>query len=137
MAANTTGIPARQYEQQLLHFMRRQIAFNTPLIGTDDRVQVGTLPAGAVVYDTIVKVSTAFNAGTNNLINVGIVGDDDGLLDETDIDATSAEFQSSRRGCDLTFTEDTPVYVTYDQSGTAADAGVAEVIVAFIPDNDL
>lgn len=137
MAANTTGIPARQYEQQLMHFMRRQIAFNTALIGTDDSIQVGTLPAGAVVYDAIVKVTTAFNAGTNNLINIGIVGDDDGLLDETDIDATSAEVQSSRRGCDLSFADDTPVYVTYDQSGTAATAGVAEIIVMYIPDNDL
>jgi hypothetical protein len=132
-----TGSDARQYEMQVLHFLRRQISFDTYLIGTDDTVKVGTLPAGAVIYDAIVKVSTAFNAGTNNYINVGIVGDDDGIVDEGDLDLTAAEWQSSRRGCDLTFTSDTPVYVTYDQSGTAATAGVAEIIVAYIPDNDL
>jgi hypothetical protein len=27
--------------------------------------------------------------------------------------------------------------VTYDQSGTAATAGVAEIIIAYVPDNDL
>lgn len=137
MGTNTTGTDARQYEQQVLHFIRRQITFDTFLIGTDASVKVGTLPAGAVIYDAIVKISTAFNAGTNNYINVGVEGDDDAILDQDDVDATAAEWQSSRRGCDLTLTADTPVYVTYDQSGTAATAGVAEIIVAYIPDNDL
>jgi hypothetical protein len=122
---------------QVLHFLRRQIRFDSQFISTDDFTKVGTLPAGAVIYDAIVKVSTAFNAGTTNYINVGIVGDDDGIVDEGDLDLTAAEWQSSRRGCDLTITSDTPVYVTYDQSGTAATAGVAEIIVAYIPDNDL
>lgn len=137
MATNTTGSDARQYEQQLLHFIRRQISFDTFQIGTDATVKVGTLPNGAVIYDAIVKVSTAFNAGTTNYINVGTADDDDAIVDQDDIDATAAEWQSSRRGCDLTLTADTPVYVTYDQSGTAATAGVAEIIVAYIPDNDL
>jgi hypothetical protein len=133
----STGSDAREYPMQVLHFLRRQISFDSQFISTDDFTKVGTLPAGAVIYDAIVKVSTAFNAGTTNYINVGIVGDDDGIVDEGDLDLTAAEWQSSRRGCDLTFTSDTPVYVTYDQSGTAATAGVAEIIVAYIPDNDL
>lgn len=137
MGTNTTGSDARQYEQQVLHFIRRQITYDTFLIGTDASVKVGTLPAGAVIYDAIVKVSTAFDAGTTNYINVGTAADDNALVDQADLDLTAAEWQSSRRGCDLTLTEDTPIYVTYDQSGTAATAGVAEIIVAYIPDNDL
>jgi hypothetical protein len=132
-----TGSDARQYEMQVLHFLRRSISFDTPLISTDDTIKVGTLPAGAVIYDAIVKVTTAFDAGTTNYINVGIVGDDDGIVDQGDLDLTAEEWQSSRRGCDLTFTSDTPVYVTYDQSGDAATTGAAEIIVAYIPDNDL
>jgi hypothetical protein len=132
-----TGTDAREYPMQVLHFLRRSISFDSQFISTDDFTRVGTLPAGAVIYDAIVKVTTAFNAGTTNYINVGIVGDDDGIVDEGDLDLTAAEWQSSRRGCDLTFTADTPVYVTYDQSGTAATTGVAEIIVAYIPDNDL
>jgi hypothetical protein len=137
MATNTTGTVAREYDMQVLHFIRRGISYNTPLISTDDTILVGVLPAGAVIYDAIVKVSTAFDAGTTNYINVGIAGDDDGIVDQGDIDLTAEEWQSSRRGCDLTLTSDTPVYVTYDQSGTAAAAGVAEIIVAYIPDSDL
>jgi hypothetical protein len=137
MATNTTGTVAREYDMQVLHFIRRSVSFDTPLISTDDTILVGVLPAGAVIYDAIVKVSTAFNAATTNYINVGIAGDDDGIVDQTDLDLTAAEWQSSRRGCDLTITSDTPVYVTYDQSGTAATTGAAEIIVAYIPDNDL
>jgi hypothetical protein len=137
MATNTTGTVAREYDMQVLHFIRRSVSFDTPLISTDDTILVGVLPAGAVIYDAIVKVSTAFNAATTNYINVGIAGDDDGIVDEGDLDLTAAEWQSSRRGCDLTITSDTPVYVTYDQSGTAATTGAAEIIVAYIPDNDL
>jgi hypothetical protein len=132
-----TGTDAREYPMQVLHFLRRSISFDSQFISTDDFTKVGTLPAGAVIYDAIVKVTTAFNAGTTNYINVGIVGDDDGIVDQGDLDLTAVEWQSSRRGCDLTFTSDTPVYVTYDQSGTAATTGAAEIIVAYIPDNDL
>jgi hypothetical protein len=132
-----TGTDAREYPMQVLHFLRRSISFDSQFISTDDFTKVGTLPAGAVIYDAIVKVTTAFNAGTTNYINVGIVGDDDGIVDQGDLDLTAVEWQSSRRGCDLTFTSDTHVYVTYDQSGTAATTGAAEIIVAYIPDNDL
>jgi hypothetical protein len=136
MATNTTGTVAREYDMQVLHFIRRAISFDTPLISTDDTILVGVLPAGAVIYDGIVKVTTAFNAATTNYINVGVVGDDDGIVDQGDLDLTAVEWQSSRRGCDLTLTSDTPVYVTYDQTGTAATTGAAEIIVAYIPDND-
>ena len=136
MATNTTSSAARQYPQQMMHYLRRRIAFNTTFISNDDFTIVGILPAGAIIYDAVVKIETAFNAGTDNFINVGIAGDDDGIVDQTDIDMTAAEWQSSRRGCDLTFSSDTVVYVTYDQSGTAATAGVAVVVIAYIPDND-
>lgn len=137
MSTNTTGTDARQYEQQVLHFIRRTIAFNTTFVGTAATIKVGTLPAGAVIYDAIVKVNTAFNAATDNLINVGTAATADSIVDETDLDLTAVEWQSSRRGCDLTLASDTPVYVTYTQSGTAATTGEAEIIVAYIPDNDL
>jgi hypothetical protein len=30
----------------------------------------------------------------------------------------------------------TPLFVTYTQTGTAASAGAADIIIHFIPDND-
>lgn len=40
------------------------------------------------------------------------------------------------RGLGLTVAADTNVYVRYTQTGTAATAGVATIIVEYIPNND-
>lgn len=136
MATNTTGNDARDFERQMIHYYRRTISFDTPNIDVADTIKVGTLPAGAVITQAIVKINTAFDAGTDNLINVGTSADPDGIVDELDIDATAAEFQAVYRGCDLTFASATDVYVTYTQTGDAATAGEAEIIVCYIPDND-
>ena len=40
------------------------------------------------------------------------------------------------RGLGLSITSDTTVYVTYIQSGTAATAGIATIIVEYVPNND-
>lgn len=134
--SDVTGSDARQYTHCCLHFYRRTIAYNTPKVGTAATIKIGTIPAGAVIYDAIVKVNTAFNAATTNLINVGSEATPDSIIDETDLDLSLAEFQSSRRGCDLSFSTATPIYVTYTQSGTAATAGEAEIIIMYVPDID-
>jgi hypothetical protein len=136
MATNTTGTTARQFPYQTVHFIRRRVTFDTTFIADDDFTLVGVLPAGAIITQAIVKVETAFNASSTNLINVGIAGNDDAIVDEGDIDLTAEEWQATMTGCDLTFAADTPVYVTYDQTGDAATAGVAHVIVMYIPNND-
>jgi len=136
MATDTTGSDARDFERQMIHYYRRTISFDTVNVSSADTIKIGTLPAGAVITQAIVKVNTAFNAGTDNLINVGTSADPDGIVDELDIDATAAEFQVVYRGCDLTFSSATPVYATYAESGTAATAGEAEIIICYIPDND-
>lgn len=136
MSTNTTGTDARDFKQQMVHYMRRTIAFDTFQIDTANTVKVGTLPAGAVILEGIVKVNTAFNAGTTNYVNVGIDTDDDAIVDQDDVDLTAEERQSSYRGSDLTLATAEDVYVTYTQSGNAATTGEAEIIVLYIPDND-
>lgn len=133
------GSNALEYPMQLVHYLRKSIAYNTQGIGTDATVKVGTLPAGALVLFTLVKVTTAFNAATTNIIDVGTSGNDDALVDggatgngDADVNATAAGATFVWRGADETFTADTPIYVTYTQSGTAASAGAAQIIVAFV-----
>ena len=137
MGTNTTGSDARDFGQQLMHFCRASFAYNTPNIATDGTIKVGTIPAGSIIVMAGIKVTTAFNAGTTNTINVGTASDHDAVIDELDITASAAEWQVSYRGGDVTFTADTPLYVTYDQTGDAATAGAGEVVVMYIPDNDL
>lgn len=143
MTTNTAGTDARELPFQAVHYLRKGITYNETGIGTDATVKVGTLPAGALVLFTLVKVTTAFNAATTNVIDVGISSNDDALVDggttgngDGDVDATATGGTIVWRGLDESISADTPIYVTYTQSGTAATTGAAEIVVAYVPDND-
>jgi hypothetical protein len=138
MASNITNIPAREYELQMIHYLRLGLTF------ADDGVQktVGILPAGAQMLPTIsgVYVRTVFNAGTTNVLDIGTVANDD--LYATDLALGTKAFvalDESAAAADVnTFyvSVDTTIVATVDLTGTAATTGEAEVIIAFIPDND-
>lgn len=133
MASNTQGTDARKFVTAQTHYLRKDIAFDTTGISTDDTVKVGTLPNGAIIEKTQVMVTEAFDAASTNQLNVGIVGNDDALVDydATDVDLTALGSTFVWRGADVAITADTPIYVTYDQTGTAAAAGAATIIVFF------
>jgi hypothetical protein len=136
MATNTQGTDARKYHTSQVHYLRQDFAYNTTGIGTTATVKIGTLPAGAIVEKVQVKVTTAFNAGTTNQLDVGVSGNDDSLVDytETDVDLTATGSTFIWRGADETFSADTPIYVKYTETGTAASAGAATVIVFYTVD---
>lgn len=143
MTTDTAGTVARELPFQAVHYLRKGIAYNTTGIGTDATVKVGVIPSGAVVQNVQVKITTAFNAGTTNVIDVGTSSNDDAYVDggttgngDGDVDATSTGSTFVWRGADETHSADTTIYVTYTQSGTAATTGAAEIIVTYIPDND-
>lgn len=128
--------PARQTQFQHMHYLRKRITFAD--LGTT--VNVGVIPAGASVVFGGVHVVTAFNSSGTETLNVGFVGsttDADGyatlltlsavgwiVLDEL---ATTTNIQQ---------TVDTTVTCAPAQSVADATAGVADVIVGFIPNND-
>jgi hypothetical protein len=70
-------IAARKNYKASLSYISLAVAFNTPNIGTANMVQVGTLPAGCVVFPAVVAVTEAFNAATTNVLIVGTSADDD------------------------------------------------------------
>ena len=61
--------PARELHTQQVHYLRKRVNYNDASIGSG--VVMGTLPAGAMIVSQNVRVSTAFNAGTTNALNVG------------------------------------------------------------------
>lgn len=143
MATNTAGTTAREHPLQFLSYIRKNIDYNTPNIGTDATVEVGVLPAGARIVFTQVFVKTAFNGTGNNIIDVGISGTDDALVDggttgegDGDVDSSATGSTVVYRGGDLDITADTPIYVTYTDSNSDASAGEADIIVFFTQDND-
>ena len=140
MPTNTQGKDAREYSYQLMHYLRKGIAYNTTGIGTAATVKVGTLPLGAVIEKVQVLVTEAFDAGTTNPLDVGTSANNDAFIDSTasDVDLTATGSTFVWRGADdvEAISAETDVYVTYIPTGTDPTAGAAEVIIFYTPDND-
>lgn len=125
--------PARQYHSQQTHYLRKAIAY------TDNGVvvTVGRLPEGAVVINAGVVVTTAFNAGTGNVLDIGTSGDDDGFATDLALGTVGRiaadELATSN---DLYSTSEVTITATVALSGTAATAGAGIVFVEFLPNND-
>lgn len=135
MATGTAGSTARVYDTQQIHYYRKALSYAD---GITASVSIGLVPAGAIVVDAGVLVTTTYNWGTNNLLNMGTPGDTDGLATSLSL-ATAGlikwdEFATSN---DIgPYASDTWVTITYICTGTNASQGAAEAYVAFIPDND-
>lgn len=121
---------ARQLHTQQVHYLRKRVNFNDAAIGTG--VVMGTLPAGAMLLGQHVRVSTAFNAGTSNALNVGTSAGGTQLF----TDAATAGARNATVA-NLSFASDTDIFVQFAQSGTAASAGVADIVITYAPNNDL
>ena len=134
MATNTAGNVGRQYQSQQVHYLRRRFDYTAT---TAVALTLGTIPPRAVALRGGVAVIEAFNYGTNNLLDIGTSGDDDGFATNlslatigviaTDEMATSNDFYSTSAQT-ITFTPDI--------TGTAGTAGIADVWIEYIVDND-
>jgi len=93
-------------------------------------VEIGTVPAGAVVLGVLVDVETAFDAGTTNVLVVGTAADDDHYVAAGDVDETT-EAGTLVADKSEAVSADTAVYAKYTQTGTAATAGKARVTVLY------
>jgi hypothetical protein len=134
MPTGTLGTDARRYQTNQEHYITAQVAFNTTGITTG--IVIGTLPASAIVTRWVVHVTTAFNAATTNVLEVGT-----NSATFNDIAATASTVAgtagvksgdaagSTARG---RFAADTPVRAIYTQTGTAATTGAAEIIVFYV-----
>jgi hypothetical protein len=126
--------PARQTGFQTTGYLRAPVTF---AMGNTGIVQLGTLPAGSVVLRAYVVVTTAFNAGTNNFLKVGIVGSDASILSTVTLTAvgviTATSVLVTATATTTAPTVDTPVIVTSLMTGTVATAGAAHVIVEYAP----
>lgn len=133
MATGTAGTNARQYHQCMVHYLRKAIAYTD---GQTASVTVGTVPAGALIHDVSVTVTTAFNNGTTNTLNVGTVASATALASAAALGTVGQVKPSLATNANLYRTTDTVITATHASSGTAATAGQAIVVVAFTTDND-
>lgn len=132
----STSGTARNDGTQNVHFLGKDIAYNTVGIGTADTVKVGRVPAGSMLMPAQVRITTVFNAATTNVLTVGAnatANTDIVAAGELNEGATGVTIVGT--GCALTFASDTDIYVRYTQTGTAATTGAATIIIPYIPPN--
>lgn len=118
--------PARVLPFQAIHYIRKTLTFNS------GAVTVGTIPAGATIMRALsgAQVNVVFNAGTNNHIDIGTAANDD--LYGTDLAGGTIAFVPFDEAVTQTVTADTTITAKYDETGTAATTGSAEIIVSYV-----
>lgn len=134
MATGTAGTTARSYQSHMVHYLRKKITkADATLV-----VPLGYIPAGSVVIRGGVAVREAFNAGTNNRLDIGTVADDDGFATDLALGTvgviTADEMATSN---DFYVSEDTLINCTVDVTGTAATTGIAEVWIEYLVQDGL
>lgn len=136
MATNTAGVDARQAPWQMVHYMRKTVSYSDTGISTGVPFK-HYLPSGASIMYVMVKVKTAFNAASTNVLTVGYNSTSyDNMVAAADVDESATEASMVLRGADLTVSSDQRVYIKYTQTGDAATTGSAEVVIAYVPSND-
>ena len=125
--------PARSSGDQTVNYLRAPITFTN--LGTVSIVQVGTLPAGAVVLRAYVVVNQVFNWGTNNLLKVGIVGSDASIISSASLLALGniAATAVLTAAATITPTVDTQIIATSLATGTQATTGSGFIIIEYCP----
>ncbi|WP_426526815.1 hypothetical protein [Bradyrhizobium sp. McL0615] len=129
---------ARKNAAQLVHYLRFAINWNDAGIAAGVNKQ--TLPAGAILIGTDVLVVTPFNAGTTNDVTVGIGGVANNVVTTADAVETAAGLTQNIKPSGIAavpLVADSVVKATFTQTGGAATAGKAIVIIKYVPDNDL
>lgn len=127
---------ARQYHTQQTHYIRKRVTFNEAGIATG--VVFGRIPAGALLLRTTIRVVTAFNAATTNVLTVGLSSE---TTTFDDLVAAAGVNEGAIGTTAVTAASDpaaTPLNLVaqYTQSGTAATAGEAIIVVEYVPNND-
>ncbi len=126
--------PPRLFHTQQVHFLRKTIDYT--MDGTT--VDIGEIPNGSLVVKPMsgVHVTTAFNGGSTNTLDIGPSTDTGTNLWATLLALGTATFVA----CDeavgsFLVTADTLVQCAVVSTPTAA-AGSGEVIICYIPDTD-
>lgn len=95
---------------------------------------IGVLPANAVVVESVLVVTTPFNAGGDNLLKVGVTGDDDAVVASTDISGAAAR-KLLTSGDVVYSTSSRTLVAKYNQTsgeGSAASAGAGLVLIRYV-----
>lgn len=134
MTTNTAGTSARELATQQIHYLRKEVSFDTAGIASGVAFP-NPLPAGSQILFATINITTAFAGGTP-LLSVGQNSTSyNDIIANGDIVEASTGSTMVLRGADLTFAADTAIYALLTNVGTGT-TGVAVIVIAYVPDND-
>lgn len=140
------NFPARTCEEsQQVCYFRVTINWNDPRISTG--VWFGTLPKDAYILAIDAYVSTAFNAGTTNVVTLGATTTANEIVASGITAGTPAVYHlttaaglatqvTSNATYQTALNSAVPLYAKYAQTGTAATAGAVTIVLTFAKNND-
>jgi hypothetical protein len=106
----------------------QQRLVSAPIVFGNTTVALGDLAVGDVVVQCWVQVTTAFNAGTTNVITLGDGTTADKYLAAADVtEGTPGVYPTGGKGPFVAETAAKTLTATYAQTGTAATTGAARV----------
>ena len=126
----------RQFHTQQIHFLRTNISYAD---GVGKVYTLGAIPAGSQIVQALsgVYVTTVFNAGTTNVLDIGTTADDD--LYATDLALGTKAFVAIDEAATATnvnawyVSSATTLTATLALTGTAPTTGAGVVVIAYIP----
>ncbi len=124
---------ARQFHSQQIHYLRKTISY----ANNGQTVEVGVIPAGSIIVKAIsgAAVITAFNGNTTNTVSIGPSTDSGTDLWATSLALGTTTFVPFDEAVSNRVESDTIVSAAVTSTASAS-AGEAEIIIAYIPDND-
>lgn len=133
MTTGVLGVAARQDPRQVLNTLKKTVNYN------DANIAVGSafenyLPQNAFIERVLVEIVTAFNAGTTNVLTVGTVGAAfNNIVAAADVNEAAVGVYDATRalGRALTAAGNVLPVALYAQTGTAATAGQAVILIVF------
>lgn len=135
MATDTTPVSpqSRRNPRQVVNTLKKTVNYNDSGISTGIAFDE-SLPLGAFIMSVQVEVVTAFNAATTNVLTVGTNSTSyNNIVSAADVDeaSTGVTDVTRGRGRSIAAAAEKAVFVKYTQSGTAATAGQAVIVITY------
>jgi hypothetical protein len=129
MATGTAGGTGQEYHTNQVHYLSKAIVF-----GDDgSTLTLGKVPPYAAVIRGGVVVTTAFNAGSTNVLDIGTSDDTDGFATDLALGTVGVIVADEMATSNDSFaTTERTIQCVVDLTGTAATTGAGYVWVEYI-----
>lgn len=135
MATNTAQVvpAARQDPRQVVNTLKKTVNYNDVGISSGLAFD-NSIPLGAFILRVMVQIVVAFNAVTTNVLTIGTNSTTyNDLVAASDVDELTLGVYDVVRGLGVTIAAlaDKIPYAKYTQTGTAATAGQAVIVISY------